>query len=109
MVQYTYSTINETILESSGTFHYSYNTIEVIQAKVISINNPEKTKDVTTAMNKLILKSRHSNTNSSLTINSGEINKYTNGDIDFGSRKKIELQLMYGNRLRDHGHTHGHL
>ena len=57
MVHLTYSTINDTLLESSGPFHYSYNTIEVIRATVISMNNPEKKKDVTAVINSLILKS----------------------------------------------------
>ena len=54
MVQITYSTINECLLESTGPFTYSYYTIEVVSATVISINNPEKKKDVTAVINSLI-------------------------------------------------------
>ena len=111
MVHLTYSTINDTLLESSGPFHYSYNTIEVIRATVISMNNPEKKKDVTAVINSLILKSRHHDSNSKLVVDSGKLNTYTVCDIDFGSRKKLELQLKYGTltHSHDHLHSHGHL
>ena len=111
MVHLTYSTINDTLLESSGSFHYSYKTIEVIRATVISMNNPEKKKDVTAVINSLILKSTHHDSNSKLVVDSGKLNTYTVCDIDFGSRKKLELQLKYGTltHSHDHLHSHGHL
>ena len=115
MVHYTYSTINDTILESSGPIRYSYKTIEVISAIVTSINNPSKVKDITSVMKTLILKGSLSNTNDVLIVDSGKMNSYTGGDIDFGSRKKMELQLKYSNlvhthdHLHPHGHLHGHL
>ena len=111
MVHYTYSTINDTILESSGPIRYSYKTIEVIRATVTSINNPSKVKDITSVMKTLILKGSLSNTNDVLIVDSGKMNSYTGGDIDFGSRKKMELQLKYSNLVHthDHLHPHGHL
>ena len=70
MVHITYSTINESLLESSGPFTYSSYTIEVVSANVISINNPKKTKDVTSVIKRLVSKSRHSDSNSTLVIDS---------------------------------------
>lgn len=104
MVHITYSTINECLLESSGPFTYSYYTIEVVSATVISINNPEKRKDVTEVINQLISKSRHSDSNSKLIVDSGKLNTYTCCDIDFGSRKKLEMELKYG--TLEHSHVH---
>ena len=106
MVHLTYSTINECLLESSGPFTYSYYTIEVVSATVISINNPEKRKDVTAVINSLILKSTHHDSNSKLVVDSGKLNTYTCCDIDFGSRKKLEMELKYGTLEHSHVHIH---
>ena len=60
---------------------------------------------------KLFNTENDANTNDVLIVDSGKMNSYTGGDIDFGSRKKMELQLKYSNLVHthDHLHPHGHL
>ena len=91
----SYSTINESLLESSGSHPYVYPQIEVISAIVSSINHPEIKKDITAVINQLIVKNSGLNINSSLTVDSGKLNTYTGGDIDVGHRKKLDMQLVY--------------
>ena len=97
----SYSTINESLLESSGSHPYVYPSIEVVSAIVSSINHPEIKKDITGVINQLIVK--NSGMLNSLTVDSGKLNTYTGGDIDFGHRKKLDMQLVYSSP--EHVHT----
>ena len=97
MVHTTYSHTVSTLLESSSTYRYAHKKIKVISAIIVSINNPEKTKDITTVIQKLIATHRLSDTHTknTLTIDTGRMNRYSDGDIDFGHQKKMELKLAY--------------
>ena len=97
MVHTTYSHTVSTLLESSSIYRYAHKKIKVISAIIVSINNPEKTKDITTVIQKLIATHRLSDTHTknTLTIDTGRMNRYSDGDIDFGHQKKMELKLAY--------------